>query len=479
MKKSPGIENVPLNIVGSNVFGRYPKISVEQTWNMIISDDWLVPYAGYKNIASIAMSGKGRGIFNSVRLGKMIAVVNNGVYVIANNIAVARIGSISTFSGDVFIDENDANQIAICDKQDIYIFDYIDNTFQKAPLDFTPGYITFQNGYFIAPDISSIVGSPKWRLSALNDGLSWPNGANNVGLFQTKPDQAVACIRFPGKGNLLFVMGKTVTEAWYDVGGSLFPYQRSSSYNIDYGCLNSATIATGDTFIVWLGGNEKSGPAIMFSDGGNVLQLSNDGINFKLAELNNPSASYGFLFKQDGHLLYQITFSDPSDNLTLTFDFTTKRFYSLCNENMDIHIARRIAFFNNSYYFVSSIDGNLYELNSKYNTYNYGTQEYEIPRIRIPATFRLPDTSPFMVNNIVFPIEQGTTDEQPRVDLSISVDGGMSFGNSDGMLLNPKGKYMNQFIYWNLGYCNEFTPQFRLWGKGRFVAGNGTMGVYQ
>jgi hypothetical protein len=91
----------------------------------------------------------------------------------------------------------------------------------------------------------------------------------------------------------------------------------------------------------------------------------------------------------------------------------------------------------------------------------------------------MPDTSPFLVNNLTFPIEQGTTDERPRVDLSISVDGGMSFGNSDGMLLNPKGKYMNQFVYWNLGYCNEFTPQFRLWGKGRFVAGNGTMGVYQ
>ena len=39
---------VPLNIVGSSVFGRYSKISTERTTNMFISQDFLVDYTGYQ-----------------------------------------------------------------------------------------------------------------------------------------------------------------------------------------------------------------------------------------------------------------------------------------------------------------------------------------------------------------------------------------------------------------------------------------------
>ena len=37
----------PVNIVGSSIFGRYPKISIEKTYNMFMSDKFMVPYSGY------------------------------------------------------------------------------------------------------------------------------------------------------------------------------------------------------------------------------------------------------------------------------------------------------------------------------------------------------------------------------------------------------------------------------------------------
>ena len=52
----PGSQNfkkISWQIVGSTKFGRYPKISHEQTFNMIRADDFLVDYAGYKNILSL------------------------------------------------------------------------------------------------------------------------------------------------------------------------------------------------------------------------------------------------------------------------------------------------------------------------------------------------------------------------------------------------------------------------------------------
>ena len=46
-------KQMPLNIVGSSVFGRYPKISIEKTYNMLISDNWMVNYPGYSKVIDL------------------------------------------------------------------------------------------------------------------------------------------------------------------------------------------------------------------------------------------------------------------------------------------------------------------------------------------------------------------------------------------------------------------------------------------
>lgn len=540
--RSPNFTQVPLDVVGSTKFGRYPKISLEQTFNMIISDGFLVDYAGHQMVTQIINDAEGRGLYSSVRYQHMIAVISNTVYAIDSNLTAQSVGTINTFNGDVYIDENDVNQIAICDGHDIWIYNYIAGTFGKAltgssPLDFVPGYISFQNGRFISAAFNSD-NTWSWRLSDIGNGLSWPNDTFHVGLLQTKPDKIVAAQRFPGRGNLLYVMGATVTEPWQDIGANLFPYLKNSSLNIDYGCLNAATIAYNENIIVWLAANEKSGPVIAYSSGGDINRISTDGIDFKFTQLKNPANAYGFLFRQDGHLIYQITF--PDDNLTYIYDFNTKLFFTLCDQNMNAHIAKRVAFFNNQYYFVSFIDGNLYQMSTQFTTYDGA----EIPRIRICKPLRLPDASRFAVNNLTFTLEQGTQvntylgddllteagdplltesgevletdvgitifvdaplmaetgddllteDDQdiiattiedipyavPQVvNLTVSKNGGQSFGTIWTKQLNPPGDFKNRLIYWQLGAANDFTAQFRFYGLGRFVVTDGVVSIYQ
>lgn len=466
----PTTRALPLSITGSNRYGRYPMISIEETFNMIMSDEWLVPYAGYKTVSEIAQNGEGRGIYASNNLKKIIAVIDNNVYAINSNLAFQQVGSLDTFSGDVFIAENNKGQIAICDKSNIYIYKPAGPTFfQKIVLDFLPGYVSFQNGYFIAPDLRQAA----WRLSDFNDGTNWPTDATSEGAFQTKPNRPVAAIPFPSKGNLLFVFGETVVEAWFNTGQGLFPYQKNTFQNSDYGTENAATIAAGDDFIIWLATNEKSGPAIMISDSGEPEKISTDGIDFKLAQLGNPKDAYAFLFRQDGHLIYQITF--PTDNWSLLYDLNTKRFFTPTDENMNFHIAKRVVFFNNGYYFVSLRDGNLYELNSNFTDYNGA----EIPRIRVGPTVRLPDSSRFIINNLTFQIEQGEYSDLQAVDFSFSKDNGASFSSYERINLSTTGFRQRRINFWNKGLALNFTPQFRFYGKGRFIAADGQMSIYQ
>jgi len=528
-------QSIPLKIVGSNKFGRYSKMSSEETFNMIISDGWLVPYAGYEIVSHLSNTFPGRALYASERWGNMIAVVGNVVYGVlppedgSSELTAFFIGNLATFVGDVFIDENIAGQIAICDGKDIWIYDWTSTlltNFTKAtlPIDpatsqvIIPGYITYQDTYFITVNKESA----SWFLSAPSDGLSWNWGAGGLPVtttIQTKPTNAVAAVRAPGRGNLLYVFGSNVTEMWNDVGAALFPYQRNNSVSIDYGCLNANTIAAMDNMIVWLGVNERSGPVIMMCSGADATRLSNDGIDFKLDSLKNPQLSYGFFFKQDGHLFYQITFADPRDNLTLVYDFNTQAFFTMTDHNMNFHIAKRMSFFSDDYYFVSASSGDIYRMSSELTSYDDTLpnatvkKNHEIPRVRICPSIQLPDSSRFVVNSLTFTIEQGedsyfpmntfsllSTQQgevlvtendldlqtefvlqpyQPRVDLALSKDGGVNFSSNVAKFLNPQGNRKNRVVYWQLGTANDLVCQLRFWSKSRVVVTDGVINIYQ
>ena len=543
-----------MNVVGSSTFGVYPKISLEKTYNMYISDGWLIDYLGY--LAVLNLGTQGRGLFTSNILNRIIAVVDNHVYlldIIYNPNMTTKyqfnpilIGTINTFTSDIFFAENNAGQIAISDGSNIYIYNPNSaipfQTFTSVSLGFIPGYITFHDTYFICAASQDTFYTPPanntWRLSKSNDGTVWPAAAANIGLLQTKPDNTSAVLRFPSRGNLIFVMGENVTEAWFDVGYQIFPYQRNTGSNIDYGVVNPATIGASDEIVVWLAQNEKSGPVIVYSDGGMVEKISTDGIDYLLNSLENPASSEGFIFRANGHIFYHINFYE--DNLSLFYDFNTKKFFHASDENGNYFIAKEVAFFNNQYYFVSRNDGNIYAFDSEYTNYNGA----EIPRIRVCKSIRKESQDYFLANDCGFTIEQGTTEPQyydlgpymlitqdeqylitegveiffitedgkllvtqdsqnlisqqsdttdfyylvteqdafsepiyPRVDMSISTDGGQSFGSYVSYNMNPLGKGRNMLRWWQLGVANDWTAQFRFWGLGRFVAHDGIVNI--
>ena len=555
IKRGENFKPIPLNVCGSSVFGRYSKISVEKTYNMFVSDNFLVDYAGYRVIIKSALIGnahEGRGIFTSTKLGVLVAVFDENVWLIkigydqqsgeAFTQQVYNIGQLQTTSGVVYITENNKPQILISDNQNLYIYD------ATAPaggvkivpgLDFTPGYVTFHDTYFIAAASQDkgagggVIQNNTWRLSLSNEGYTvpasdpvqnaWPYATANVGLLSSKPDNVKAVVRFPSKGNMILVMGSIVTEAWFDTGAQLFPYQRNNQMNIDYGCLSPATVAYMDEIVVWLAANEKSGPIIMYSDGGMPKKITTDGIDFLFSELQYPEDSQGFLYRQDGHLFYHINFY--SDNLSLFYDFNTDKFYHASDQNLNYFIAAEIAYIGNQYYFVSKNSGNLYAFDTTFTTYediaspNLRSTYVQniIPRIRICKNIRLPTQDYFILNDVGFTIESGETEyyqqnislipytfnllnndaflllngsdfnllrerqdltlETPKVFMSVSYDGGRVFGNEWVYHLPGIGYRRNRLMWWQSGICNDAVYQFRFESIGRCVATDGIVNI--
>ncbi len=65
------------------------------------------------------------------------------------------------------------------------------------------------------------------------------------------------------------------------------------------------------------------------------------------------------------------------------------------------------------------------------------------------------------------------------VDLSVSRDGGVTFGSSVRQNMNATGLRKSLFIYRQLGRVNDCTYQFRFWGLQRFVISNGIAEIYE
>lgn len=567
--RSQNFSEIELNIVGSSTFGRYPKISIEKTYNMFESDGFLIPYSGYKIAISNVKFGngtQGRGIFSSAKLKKIILVIDDRVYLVdlkfnqqtltVQQPQIVLIGTLETSIGVVYIAENNKPQILFSDNEQLYLYDpSLTPRFQTVnTLNFTPGYITFHDTYFIcAARQDSIYNPPAtntWRLSGQNDGLTWSDGANSVGLLQTKPDRIQAVVRFPSKGNMIFVMGSVVSESWFNTGAQLFPYQRTNQFNIDYGCLSPASVASMDEIVVWLAANERSGPVLMYSKGGMPEKITTDGIDYIFGLLQNPEDSQGFLYRQDGHLFYHINFY--KDNLSFYVDFLPNgniKIYNASDQNLNYYIASQVAFFNNQYYFVSKNNGNLYILDTIYTIYEDLNNQNEvighiIPRIRTCKNIRLASQEYFIANDLGFTIESGETDyfkqstgpvyiisqdnkklisqgyyiylisqddkqlvnqdlqknliaqlgdenifdyiiaqedgyiyTTPRVDLSISTDGGATFGNDMPYVLPGIGQRKNKLQWWQIGLANDLVVQIKFWTKGRVVCTNGIVAV--
>jgi len=512
--RGPNFQQTPLNMVGSSAFGRYPKISIEKTYNMFQSDTALVPYSGYKiavSSSNLLDANEGRGIFSSIKFGRLVVVQDSDVFLVNINYSqsidevtssqVVKIGSLQSQTGVVYIAENNKPQIGISDGTNFYLYDpTLTPSFKVIPLDFKAGYLSFHNSRFIlaaSNDTAIVLGfvaENSWRLSRVNNGETWGNSALDIGLIQHKADNVQAVVRVPSKGNMIFVMGSNVTEAWFDTGSNeLFPYQRNSQFSIDYGCLNPATVAYMDEFVVWLAINESSGPVIMASSGGDPKKITTDGIDYLFSRLENPQDSQGFLYRQDGHLFYHINFY--SDNLSLFYDFNTDKIYNASDINMNYFIASQVAFFNNQYYFVTKNNGNIFALDTTITTYedvsNNGVVSInQIPRIRICSNIRDISQDLKIINDIGFTMESGETPYHqqagnesnlslavPRVDLSLSIDGGATFGQSWGQELSAIGNRKNKVMYWNLGAANDSVMQFRFWSYGRVVVLEGTVNV--
>jgi hypothetical protein len=130
------------------------------------------------------------------------------------------------------------------------------------------------------------------------------------------------------------------------------------------------------------------------------------------------------LYRQDGHLFYQLTFFNPADNLTLIYDFTLQKFYHLSDGALNFHPARDYVYFAQDTYFLSLSNSAIYRSNTNITVYdenlngiNNPLDIHTIERIRIVDNFKFDSSRRFIINSFVMTIEQGYDDNVTGLSL--------------------------------------------------------------
>jgi hypothetical protein len=329
-----------------------------------------------------------------------------------------------------------------------YIYNHVTDVFaQITDVDFTangaPQFVVFIDGYFLVT-----TDTKKFIVSAINNGLAY--NALDFGTAESDPDDIVAPVVFK---NQLFISGSETFEAFQNIGGADFPFQRTGLF-LQKGCFSPYSLINAQDTFMWVGGGQNESPAIWGLSGNNTVKISTTAIDSILGRLTETqvAAIYSWVYSTNGAGF--IGFSLPST--TLVYDTTSQRWHerkSLISGSLG---ASRIASVVKAYNRIlcgDIIDGRIGELDPDVYT------EYGNTISRTIATQPFQNTMlPAFFPSLELTVESGVGNaavEDPQIVLERSLDG-KTWTGAIARGLGKAGEYNRRAIWRRNGRAARF-----------------------
>ena len=372
----------------------------------------------------------------------------DAIYRLNSDNTLSNLGEI-TGSGRVSLADNGTQLMILVPNGDGYILTDAPAVLTKiTDTDFTangaPQHVVFIDGYFaITTD------TKKFIVSALNNGLAY--NALDFGTAEADPDDIVAPIVF---NNQLFIGGSETTEAFQNIGGADFPFQRSGLF-LSKGIKAPFSVVNANDTFMFIGGGENEAPAIWALEGNNYKKVSTTAIDSILATATNEEITGAFSWSYAKKGAYFVGFSIPST--TLVFDVISARWHERkSNVNGDT-IRSRINSVTSAYGLTlvgDSQDGRIGSLDN--NVYT----EYDNAIIRRVASQPFQNNmQSFTVPSIELTMEAGVGNAaavNPQVIMDISSDGGKTFRDERSRSIGKIGEYNKRSIWRRNGRVARF-----------------------
>lgn len=359
-------------------------------------------------------------------------VIGDALYSMADDFVLTNRGTISG-SGRVSMADNGTQMLILDPGGDGFIYNHTTTTLtQITDPDFTangnPQIVVYIDGYFCLT-----TDSKKFIVSALNDGLSY--NALDFGTAESDPDEIVAPVVFK---NQLFIGGSQTIEAFQNIGGADFPFQRTGLF-LSKGIASPFSIQSIQDTFVFVGSGENESPAIWALNGNSVAKISTTAIDKELGKLTESQIAsiYSWAYAQKG--AYFVGFALPST--TFVYDTISKRWHerkSLIDGSLGAYRVTSLVRAYNQIWAGDLVDGRIGRLDQEiYKEYDNVIQRTIV-------------TQPFQNNMDSFVVPE----------MEMTVESGV--GNSEsvepqiGMSRSKNGKTWADTRYRTLGRIGEF-----------------------
>jgi hypothetical protein len=343
-------------------------------------------------------------------------------------------------SGRVSMADNGTQLLLLVPGGNGYIYNHVADTFaQITDADFTangnPQQVVFIDGFFCLT-----TDTKKFIVSALNDGLAY--NALDFGTAESDPDEIVAPIVFK---NQLFIGGSQTIEAFQNIGGADFPFQRTGLF-LSKGISSPFSIQSIQDTFVFIGAGANESPAIWALSGNNVSKISTTAIDKELSALTETQILqiYSWAYAEKG--AYFVGFALPST--TLVYDTISQRWHerkSFIDGSLGAYRVTALVRAYNQLWAGDLADGRVGLLGQNIYT-EYGEK---IRRAIVTQPFQN-NMESFVLPEIELTVESGVGNSSavdPQVGLERSVDGKL-WSDARYRSIGKVGEY-NRRVIWN------------------------------
>lgn len=432
-----------LPILGVGIQGRSPNVSAQNRLNMYLEfhqidrDKTAVsahPTPGLVQFADLGDT-PARGMYaTSATYGEFLYVVHRNTFYRINNAGVVEAkGVLLTSTGRVGISDN-GSQIMVVDGLNGYIYTLSTEIFVRiTDVDF-PGAdtVTFLDQFFIVNPPNS----GKFYVSALLDGLNW-----NALAFSTAESNPDNLIRVISERSILYLCGQYSTEAWANTGALDFPFSRLQGGSVEWGLAARYSMAKFDDSLCWLARNRLGQVSVVRSVSLDVSRVSTPDLDYLFSTYGDTANATALSYMLNGHPMYEITF--PSVSNSWLYDGSTSAWSKV--ESTDAqgrHRSDTQANFLEKIMVSDYLNGKIYRLIPDIYTDNGAMIVREI----VGPHFFMPNDQASFVSEIRLDMETGLglslgQGSNPQIMLSLSRDGGHSFGNERWATAGKTGQY--------------------------------------
>lgn len=390
-------------------------------------------------------------------VGELLYVVHrNTIYEVNNGGIGTSRGTISTSTGRVEM-ASDGDVIVIVDGTEGNTYTIASKTL--APIasgNFpdTAKTVSWGGGYF------KVENGDQWQLS--EDGTTWD--ALDIATAESAPDGIVRV--FDDHGEVLILGGDT-TEFWGNTGGADFPYQPIQGASIEYGLAARYSLTKFENSVAGLFKNKMGQVQVMMLQGHAAVPISTPELDSLVNRYNflNDATAYSYMF--EGHAFYRINF--PSAGKSWEYDGTaSKQFgFPVWSERQsgldgERHRGEMAISYLRKTLIADYENGKIYYVNA--TAYDENGDYYPL---EITSRTLVKDFDPFTLNKLYLDFETGVGlatghGSDPKAMLTVSRDGGRTFGNEVWKPMGLVGEYRRRVEWHQFGTADSFVFRVRI-----------------